>query len=101
MQTITHHGVGFTIDVMDWSDEKASHVASDELIAGLMKLSPDDVQRIAKAWSDADAECDSRNANDDVAQTVEAIESAAYLKAIEGWVSTPDGGHNCSISIVR
>lgn len=101
MQQITHHGITFSIDTDDWSDEASASVAEDALIEGLTGLSEADAMLIAEHWAGDDAECDSRNANDGIAQLVERIENRAYTKATEGWASQPDGGHNCSISIAR
>lgn len=96
---VTHHGINFSLDTDDWSDEASASVAEDALIEGLTGLSEADAMLIAEHWTSGEAECDSRNANDSVAQLVESIERLAFSKATEGWYGQPESGHNCSISI--
>ena len=98
---IVHNNVAFDIDTMDWSDSKCREIAEEELVKGIMALSTHDTHLIAASRTDGDAECQSRNSNDEVAKIVETIERAARMVALAGFMSEPDSGHNCSISVAH
>ena len=96
---IEHNNVKFVVDTIDWLHRESRQIAENELVTGIMGLSTDDTDLIADAWTDGDAESESRKANDEVAHIIRCIEEFARESALADWMQEKLAGHDCHISI--